>query len=248
MPVKTENVLEGLPIPEFSSPREVVAELHAHLRQLIIDSLRPGTELNQADIARRYSVSRTPVREAFRMLQQEGLIDVQPNQRAFVRQLDAREVDQLYGVRVTLESLGVRITAGRLSEEDVRMARNLLAAMDDALTHSDMRRWITEHRHFHELCSARADPPLARIIHSYSELSERYLRFAQLEHPTTFAAARDEHERILEGLVAGEAEATGALMARHLAKTAELVLADLGFSEERGAVQEALRMAGGAVN
>ena len=87
MPVRTFDVFEGLPTLKLANNRQSVAELHAHLRRLIMDEeLPPGTELNQADLGRRYNVSRGPMREALRLLQQEGLIDMQLNQRATVRQ------------------------------------------------------------------------------------------------------------------------------------------------------------------
>lgn len=246
MPVKTFEVFEGLPPLKLANNRQSVAELHAHLRRLIMDEeLPPGTELNQADLGRRYNVSRGPMREALRLLQQEGLVDMQLNQRATVRQLNGNEVDQLYGTRVALESLGVRITAGHLRPDEFDDAQSLLAKMQDALKQHDMQSWIAEHRQFHQLCSARADGPLAEIILSYSERSERYLRYAQNTHPRTFATARAEHEEILALIMAGDADGASSLMASHLAKTAMLVLEGLGVQTEDGVVEQALRMAGG---
>ena len=100
-----------------------------------------------------------------------------------------------------------------------------------------MQLWITEHREFHQLCSARAEGPLAEIILSYSERSERYLRYAQNTHPRTFATARVEHERILRLIKAGDADGASALMASHLAKTAMLVLEGLGVETKDGVVR-----------
>jgi DNA-binding GntR family transcriptional regulator len=246
MPVKTLDVFDGLPPLRLGNNRQSVAELHAHLRRLITDEeLPPGTELNQADLGRRYNVSRGPMREALRLLQQEGLVEMQLNQRATVRALNGNEVDQLYGARVALESLGVRITAGHLRPEEYDSALALLGKLDDALAQEDMQTWIVEHRHFHQICSARAEGPLAEIIRSYSERSERYLRYAQISHPRTFAAARAEHKRILRLIKTGDADGASALMARHLAKTALLVLEGLGVQTANGVVEQAVKMAGG---
>jgi DNA-binding GntR family transcriptional regulator len=121
----------------------------------------------------------------------------------------------------------------------------LLGKMERALEQHDMQLWITEHRAFHQLCSARAEGPLAEIILSYSERSERYLRYAQNTHPRTFATARVEHERILRLIKAGDADGASALMASHLAKTAMLVLEGLGVETKDGVVEQALTMAGG---
>lgn len=244
MPVRVDPTLDDLTLPTFDNPREISSQLHGHLRRLINDGvIAPGTELNQADLARRFKVSRIPMREAFRMLQQEGLIDVALNQRAVVRALDAGEVDQLYGVRITLEALGTRITAGRLTNEELVQARACLTRMRSVLDNGNMAEWIDTHRRFHTLCTARADAPLARIILSYSERTERYLRFVQRAHPDKFAAAEAEHERILDSLVSGDVERSSTLMAQHLAHTAIGVLNDLDPAFDGVTVRQALQMA-----
>ncbi|WP_433602426.1 GntR family transcriptional regulator [Nocardia sp. CA-135953] len=246
MPVRVDDAFDDIAVPQFGNPREISSQAHAHLRRLINDGvIGPGTELNQADLARRFGVSRVPMREAFRMLQQEGLIDVQLNQRAIVRALDAGEVDQLYGVRITLESLGARITAGHITAEEVVEAKLLLTTMRRTRRDRNMSEWITAHRQFHSLCTARAGDPLARIILSYSERTERYLRFVQQAHPDSFAAAEHEHEEILAALVAGDAECAGSLMAHHLSRTATRVLADLAAGGDGPTVRQALAMARG---
>lgn len=249
MPVRVDAALDDLVIPALENPRETSAQLHTHLRRLINDgAIAPGTELNQADLARRFNVSRIPMREAFRMLQQEGLIDVALNQRAVVRALDAGEVDQLYGVRISLEALGARITAGHLTDTEVAEAKECLRRMRRTKRAADMTEWVTAHRRFHTLCTARAGAPLAGIILSYSERTERYVRFGQQAHADAFAVAEAEHEQILGALVAGAADTAGALMARHLAHTATTVLADLDDGFEALTVAESLKMcAGGSV-
>lgn len=246
MPVRVDAALDDLVIPTIDNPREISSQLHVHLRRLINDgAIAPGTELNQADLARRFNVSRIPMREAFRMLQQEGLIDVQLNQRAVVRALDAVEVDQLYGVRISLEALGARITAGRLTDTEVAEARGCLRRMAKTKRATDMTEWVTAHRRFHTLCTARAGAPLARIILSYSERTERYVRFGQQAHADAFAVAEAEHEQILAALVAGESETAGALMARHLAHTATTVLTDLDGCSQALTVAQSLQMCAG---
>ena len=246
MPVRVDEALDDIAVPELlRHPREISSELHTHLRRLINDGvITPGTELNQADLARRFNVSRIPMREAFRMLQQEGLIEVQLNQRATVRALDADEVDQLYGMRITLEALGARITAGSMTDEEVRLAQGCLATMRKVKRRKDMTEWIAVHREFHRLCTARAGEPLARIILSCSERTERYLRFVQRSHSDAFAVADREHQGILAALVEGDAPRAGTLMAEHLSHTATMVLNDLHADNQCTTVQQALAMSG----
>jgi DNA-binding GntR family transcriptional regulator len=243
VPVRVDAGLQDLEVPEFDSPRQISSKVHAHLRRLINDGvIAAGTELNQADLARQFKVSRIPMREAFRMLQQEGLIDVQVNQRATVRALDAGEVDQLYGVRISLEALGARITAGRLTPEEVQEARQCLRRMNETKAAADMTDWMVAHRRFHALCTARTGEPMARIILPYSERTERYVRFGQRAHPDSFATAAREHKQILAALVAGDVDQSGSLMALHLEHTAQLVVGDLDASFNAITVRESLHM------
>lgn len=236
--------LDGLPKPRFSDPRKTSLEVHAHLRRLIIDSiLPPNTVLKQTEVATAFAVSRTPVREAFRMLQEEGLIEADLNQRGRVRGLDPDELDQLYAARITLESLGTRISTGLLGLGDAARARSWLNTMASAETDADMETWVTAHRNFHASCMARAGEPLARTINSFSERSERYLRLYQLWHPQSFTEARGQHENILSAVLGDDAMRAGALMAQHLARTALTVLRDVAAGAEPHAINQALAMA-----
>lgn len=236
-----------LPIPEFTDPRKTSLEVHAHLRRLIIDSaLPPGSVLKQTELARLFNISRTPMREAFRMLQEEGLIEADLNQRARVRQLDVDELDQLYGTRIALESLGARITTGRIEADELEAAHQCIEDMELARANNDSREWAHIHRKLHGLCVARAGEPMLRVINSYSERSERYLRLYQLWHPQSFIAAQREHEEILDSVQNGEPAKTGKLMARHLAHTALTVLRDVSPDASGHVIQQALAMVTGA--
>lgn len=236
--------LEDLPVPVFDDPRRVSIDLRNHLRRLIIDNRLPAGEvIKQAQLARTFGVSRTPMREAFRMLQEEGLIEAETNQRARVRELDVIELDQLYSVRIMLESLGARLTAGHISASEQAQARELLEEMDRAKEGGDTEAWMRAHRSFHHVCVARAGEPLMRVIDSYSERSERYLRLYQLWHPQSFSVAHNEHVHILDAIVLGDRDLAGSLMAGHLAHTSVTVLADVAPDAEGAAVAEALALA-----
>ena len=104
------------------------------------------------------------MREAFRMLQEEGLIQADPNQRAVVRGMDGEELDQLYSTRIALESLGARITTGRLEQPEVDEITQCLADMAAHLSTDNQTEWMTAHRRFHELCMARAGQPMLRVV------------------------------------------------------------------------------------
>ncbi|GAA4769896.1 GntR family transcriptional regulator [Actinomycetospora chibensis] len=209
----------------INDPRQTSVSVHAYLRDLIISgTLPPGTQLKQAELARVLAVSRTPLREAFRMLQEEGLISSEPNQRSRVLGLDAEELDSLYAARITLESLGARLTAGRLSREEIRGATSAFKEMERTYRAGDMASWTVAHRGFHRLLVGRCGATVLRTINSYAEQSERYVRIDQAQHRTDFGARQREHQAIFDAVRDADPDAAVAEMARHLAGTARRVV------------------------
>ncbi|MGI5132939.1 GntR family transcriptional regulator [Pseudonocardia sp. CA-107938] len=199
--------------------------VHAYLRDLIISgTVPPGTQLKQAELARVLAVSRTPLREAFRMLQEEGLVSAEPNQRSVVLGLDAEELDSLYAARVTLEALGARVTAGRLTREESRAATAAFKEMDRTYRAGDMASWALAHRRFHRLLVGRSGTPVLRTISSYAEQSERYVRIDQLTHTQDFEARQREHQSIFDAVRDGDGQAAVRTMAHHLSGTARRVV------------------------
>src|SRR5690242_7537539 len=108
-------------------------QVHAHLRRLILDgTVPPGTVLSQVQLAQEIGVSRTPLREALRMLQEEGLVLAEYNHRVRVAGIDIGEFEQFYASRIMLESLALALTLPHLTQEDFDRLAALLEQMHEA--------------------------------------------------------------------------------------------------------------------
>src|SRR6266498_2648477 len=119
--------IERLELPEV---RQAIPRLHAYLRECILDGrLPPGTKLSQVALASQLGVSRTPLREVLRMLQDEGYVEFEPNQRMRVADLDPVELDADYACRIVLETLALSMTLESIGSRQRREARRLLTAM-----------------------------------------------------------------------------------------------------------------------
>ena len=95
--VSVAELFDGRDGLRITDPRQTSVEVHAYLREHIIaGTLPPGIELKQAELARLFAVSRAPLREAFRMLQEEGLVSGEPNRRSRVVGLDPDQLELLY--------------------------------------------------------------------------------------------------------------------------------------------------------
>lgn len=233
--------IEGLPGLHISDPRRISVEVHTHLRELIVSGvLKPGTELKQAELARAFAVSRAPLREAFRMLQEEGLVTAEPNQRSRVVGFDPDELELLYAARIALEALGVRLTAGRLTSAEGRDATAALKEMDRAYRASDMTSWSRAHHRFHRLLVVRCGARVTRTIASYAEQSEPYVRAYQTQHRDLFPERHREHTEILAAVMDGDPGTGTRLMASHLAGTALRVLGDFAPDRRASAVEAAV--------
>src|SRR5450755_1682560 len=101
---------------DLPEARQAIPRLHAYLRECILDgTLTPGTKLSQVSLAKQLGVSRTPLREVLRMLQEEGLVEIEPNQRTRVAGLDPQELDDVYASRILLETLALSMTLGKVT-------------------------------------------------------------------------------------------------------------------------------------
>src|ERR1700733_10276393 len=115
---------------DLPEARQAIPHVHAYLRECILDgTLPPGTKLSQVSLAAQLGISRTPLREVLRMLQEEGLVEIEPNQRTRVAGLDPQELDDVYASRILLETLALSMTIGHFGTASRKEAKRLLTAM-----------------------------------------------------------------------------------------------------------------------
>ncbi len=237
--------IERLELPEV---RQAIPRLHAYLRECILDGrLPPGTKLSQVALAEQLGVSRTPLREVLRMLQEEGYVEFEPNQRMRVADLDPVELDADYACRIVLETLGLSMTLESIGSRQRREARRLLTAMRRAARVGDVPGWFGAHHAYHRVLTAGAGEPLLRQLQSLEDRSVRYIRIYQQSEPAGWQTAGDtEHAAILDALAAGDDHAALAGLAHHLARTALRVLSDCAPGYAPRAVPHAVALAEGA--
>jgi DNA-binding GntR family transcriptional regulator len=213
---------------DLPEARQAIPHVHAYLRECILDgTLTPGTKLSQVSLARQLGVSRTPLREVLRMLQEEGLVEIEPNQRTRVAGLDPQELDDVYASRILLETLALSMTMTAFGAASRKEAKRLLIAMRRAARSGDFDAWFATHADFHRLSTAGAGESMKRQLQTMADRTIRYIRIYQVSDPHSWQTAGDvEHAHILEALIAGDESGALVGMANHLARTALRVLAD----------------------
>ena len=220
-----------------------VRGVYLRLRDDILSGrLNPGQTLNQVHLAKQLGLSRTPLREALRMLQAEGLVRSEPQRQMRVVAIEAGVIDAVYAERILLESLGIGLTVPRLSRDDLALARRTLDSMHAAEATGDPATWEDPHKLFHSLLVKHAGPALEAAINNAGSRAELYRRLFVRSDPITWATTRDEHDAVLDASLDRDVEEAVRRNGRHLARTALVLCSRLDPEFEPRAVRQALRL------
>ncbi len=243
----------GRPTAPTSAAREHLRDAAARttetLRRMIVaGEIPPGSELSQVELARMVGVSTTPVREALRELEAEGLVESRRNRRPRVPAFDPGDLDAVYCTRVLLEGLAISITVPSMSAEDLRSLRGDLEAMHEAGTAEDLAAWDIAHNAFHTRLIFGCEPALRRQIRLMMSRADHYRRMSVLsERPLSWRRGESEHEAIVRACEQCNPQLAAMLLARHLARSARAVLAHLDPEREAHSLNAALKMLGAEI-
>ena len=219
-------------------------DVYTRLRAMLLNGeIAPGAVLSQVKLARQLEVSTTPLREAMRLLQAEGLLIAEHNRRSRVALLDPRDVDAVYASRIVMEALAIRLTVPGLAAADIAMLRGDLYKMREAGEAQNIADWEPLHADFHRRLTNGCDEQMSRVIESVANHTERYRRSSLFGSPVrTWEIGNQEHEAIVEACETGNVNDASILLARHLARSALTILAKVAPEENPVAVREALLM------
>lgn len=192
-------------------------EVAERLRALILSGeLAPMSRVNELELAERFAISRTPMREAIKILSSEGLLELLPNRGARVATVSEAEIDEMLEVIAGLEANAARLAARRITEGEIARIAKDHDAMVAAYEAGDEPRYFALNRAIHEkLMLAAKNATLSGI---YASLSSRIQRFRYSAHKTgeQWSRAVEEHEAMLRLLKARDGEALARLMEAHI--------------------------------
>lgn len=224
-----------------------VAAVHDQLREAILrGELEAGAPISQVKLAREMGVSRTPLREAIRLLQREGLVDGEPNKRIVVAPFSVEDMEELYALRITVEALGVRLTVPLLSEEELATLDGSLTQMAYFAEREDYERYSIPHREFHAGLVAKSGARIVTLLAQLSDHCERYRRLHTTQAPHAWEKGAREHREILDACIARDADTAAVRLAEHLSHTALDNLELLDADHEPVSLQRALEAVRGS--
>nr|WP_252920151.1 GntR family transcriptional regulator [Aurantimonas endophytica] len=217
-------------------PRPRASDIRDALEQEIVTGAREaGERLDESGLAKRFGVSRTPIREAINQLASAGLIEQIPNRGAFVRHVGLAELVEMFEVMAELEAMAGRLAARRAERSSLDALRTALAACEQAAQRRDPDAYYYENERFHhaiyDACGNAFLAVEARRLHHRLKAYRRL----QLRVPQRLRQSLAEHSRIVAAIVAGDGEAAERELRDHIAVQGER-FADLvaGVSERDG--------------
>lgn len=227
-----ERRLVPVKLDSYKPLREIVFE---SMREAIIGGvLRPGERLMEIQLAEEMGVSRTPVREAIRKLELEGLVVMIPRKGAYVAEVSLKDLADVFEIRAALEGLAASLAAERVTDDEVEaMERLLLFKEGETQSIDDI---VTTDTDFHAMVyKASRNGKLVQMLENLREQIQRF-RSTSLAVPGRPRDAVEEHRAIVEALAGHDAEAAKGLAEGHIA-SAESVMLE-AIQSNRGILKE----------
>jgi phosphonate utilization transcriptional regulator len=193
-------------------------------RMIVSGELAPGAKLTEMALATRLGISRGPLREAFRMLEEAGLVRTEKNRGVFVRDLPVDEAIEIFDLRAAMEELVGRRLAESITPAQLKEVRGLVESMERAVKAADARGYHRLNLQFHErLVEMAGNRKLAAIYRKLiKELS--LFRRLNLEGPEggwLLPLSAGEHRAIVKAIASGDVEAAGRAMFDHVMESKE---------------------------
>ncbi len=208
-------------------PRAALHEQVAQrLRQMLVEGqIAPGAKLNERELSEVLQVSRTPLREAIKMLAAEGLVALLPNRGAIALQLTEQDVRNTFEVMAGLEGLSGELAAQRVTDAELQHIQALHFEMLAAYTRQDLSAYYRLNAAIHQAINMAAKNPVLTATYQQVNARLQALRFRSNQDGDKWARAVQEHDVMVSALSRRDAPALRAVLQTHLAHKREVVLA-----------------------
>ncbi len=199
----------------------ILQELRA---DIISQQLKPGQAVREGDLARRYGISRTPIREMLRKLEQEDLVKIVPNKGVVVSELTTQDVEEILDIRLSLETVAAGRAAANITNAQLADLREIDRELDKAVEMQDSITSLRLDSRLHNLILESAGNARAHKIIKNLMSQILRVRFVSAHKPGRIDSTVAEHKRIVSALLERDPEMAEEAMKDHLTVTKELLL------------------------
>ena len=217
--------------------RAALHEQAAHrLRQMLVESrIPPGAKLNERELSKVLSVSRTPLREAIKMLAAEGLVELLPNRGAIAVELSEEDVLNTFEVMAGLEAQSGELAAQRITDAELAEIKALHFEMLAAYTRRDLPAYYRLNSAIHSAINMSAKNPVLTATYKQVNARLQALRFRSNQDGEKWKSAVKEHGLMIDALSCRDAVAMRAVLACHLANKLDVVIEQLRAAAQANA-------------
>jgi DNA-binding GntR family transcriptional regulator len=210
----------------------------AALRDLIVEGkLAPGSRLVEAELCKRLSVSRTPLREAYKVLASEGLVELHAHRGAMVSRVTPQETIELFDVLANLESMAASRACLRMSKEQLARLRLVNARLAEWYAAGRRHDYFELNHRIHRAIVALAGNRVLAETHDKLIARARRSRYQAILAGDRWEESLQEHDRLMEAFLARDADAAESIWRQHVLRTGEVFAEVLAEAESRAAAK-----------
>jgi DNA-binding GntR family transcriptional regulator len=201
----------------MNSNGDLAGTVFEQLEQLIAaGQIRPGEKINENQLAQKLKISRGPIREAIRRLEQYGLVEVIPHKGAVLRKLGFKEILDLYDVRAGLAYAAGTLLPIRATSTDIAELKGLLEDMENAAIREDSERFTVLNETFHRrLFAIAGNEPLMHLAEQQEILLKAFLQ-NEIRNPRMLRHSNAQHRSIIEAIVYNDQEGCAKAFHHHI--------------------------------
>jgi DNA-binding GntR family transcriptional regulator len=213
---------------------------HPLLRQVVTDrlaeaivsgELRPGQQLSEVSLAEELGVSRSPIREALRQLENDGLVVSEPRKGTTVAVIDPEETVHFYDCRILLQCQATRLATARITEDELAELDQILGEMEDAAAGEEVPEYLDLVRRFHEaIGSACPNPVLVGLIRGIAWRAMR-VRSVSIRAPGRMTESLDSHRTLVAALRSRDEQGAEDIVRRMLTASRDAILRSIAAGD-----------------
>jgi DNA-binding GntR family transcriptional regulator len=223
-------------------PASLHADIVSQLRDFLVEGhLPPGSRIPERELCEKFDISRTPLREALKVLAAEGLIELLPNRGARVRQFSEADIRNLFEVLSGLDFVAGRLACARITDDAIAAIEKMHLDMYTHYLRRELADYFRINQKIHQaIVDAATNPILSANFAKHNSIVRRLRYSANLVHRDRLGDAMREHEQIVDALKRRSADELGMLMFQHMQGKCEAVCEYLREQQKAESQPEAL--------
>ena len=203
------------------------------LDRIVHQEFKPGMRLSIESITEEFNVSRTPVREALKAIEKDGLIEIIPRQGFYVKKFSRKEFEEIYQIREALEGLAIKLAVDHLKDDDIQTIQNVFTQAEQSVSKGESKLAIEADTYLHDFIVTRCQNQ--KLIELLEKIHDQIVTFRTWEsekfYDRMFTSFK-EHQEIIEALKKKDAELAEKLMMEHIKRVGNGLLELYPFEED----------------